>query len=319
MLAALGNKIAYKRFLLDSFVSFWGDRNKRQETTLTSLTMKAWQLDRESTTVLGLLVRALSLTRRWEPLDRRQRLKILCRINGVLVVCAACFLVRVAVLSSALFVRSRHRCAFQTGRETDCCRPWRLEQQWNVSASGSVSTQGIDLPFAAVETFFSQHDGKEQLLPRTQLVQPARGRFSVIARSTQQAETVGSARALPIAQTGPIISPRWQANRGELSFFFLAFPVCLMHLPSLAHLTPNHRMNESDNRTDNHTRAEEMNRLLFELLARWVSGLIPGCALLHIMCKTKRPGDDRPPVTRNSRCVALVRLSSSVRVGCGYL
>lgn len=46
---------------------------------------------------------------RWEPLDRRQRLKILCRINGVLVVCAACFLVRVAVLSSALFVRSRHR------------------------------------------------------------------------------------------------------------------------------------------------------------------------------------------------------------------
>lgn len=54
---------------------------------------------------------ARSLARRWEPLDRRQRLKILCRINGVLVVCAACFLVRVAVLSSALFVRSRHRCA----------------------------------------------------------------------------------------------------------------------------------------------------------------------------------------------------------------
>ncbi|CAM9603277.1 unnamed protein product [Hapterophycus canaliculatus] len=87
---------------------------------------------------------------RWEPLDRRQRLKILCRINGVLVVCAACFLVRVAVLSSALFVRSRHR-------------------------------------------------------------------------------------------------------------------------------------------------AEEMNRLLFELLARWVSGLIPGVALLHIMCKTKKPGEERPP------------------------
>eukprot|EP00752_Nemacystus_decipiens_P004084 g3738.t1 len=91
---------------------------------------------------------------RWEPLDRRQRLKILCRINGVLVVCAVCFLIRVAVLSSALFVRSRHR-------------------------------------------------------------------------------------------------------------------------------------------------AEEMNRLLFELLARWVSGLIPGCALLHIMCKTKKPGDERPRVDRN--------------------
>ncbi|CAM9314223.1 unnamed protein product [Ectocarpus sp. 8 AP-2014] len=87
---------------------------------------------------------------RWEPLDRRQRLKILCRINGVLVVCAACFLVRVAVLSSALFVRSRHR-------------------------------------------------------------------------------------------------------------------------------------------------AEDMNRLLFEVLARWVSGLIPGVALLHIMCKTNKPGEDRPP------------------------
>ncbi|CAN0465956.1 unnamed protein product, partial [Laminaria digitata] len=41
-------------------------------------------------------------------------------------------------------------------------------------------------------------------------------------------------------------------------------------------------------------RAEDMNRLLFELLARWVSGLIPGVALLHIMCKTKKPGDDRP-------------------------
>lgn len=36
-----------------------------------------------------------------------------------------------------------------------------------------------------------------------------------------------------------------------------------------------------------------MNRLLFELLARWVSGLIPGVALLHIMCKTKKPGDER--------------------------
>ena len=47
-----------------------------------------------------------------------------------------------------------------------------------------------------------------------------------------------------------------------------------------------------------------MNRLLFELLARWVSGLIPGCALLHIMCKTKKPGDERPPVDRN-RCVFL--------------
>lgn len=51
-------------------------------------------------------------------------------------------------------------------------------------------------------------------------------------------------------------------------------------------------------------RAEEMNRLLFELLARWVSGLIPGCALLHIMCKTKKPGEDRPPVDRN-RCVCV--------------
>lgn len=90
---------------------------------------------------------------RWEPLDRRQRLKILCRINGVLVVCAACFLLRVAVLSSALFVRSRHR-------------------------------------------------------------------------------------------------------------------------------------------------AEEMNRLLFEFLARWVSGLIPGVALLHIMCKTKKPADDGPRTDR---------------------
>ncbi|CAM9186311.1 unnamed protein product [Sphacelaria rigidula] len=85
---------------------------------------------------------------RWEPLDRRQRLKILCRINGVLVVCAVCFLIRVAVLSSALFVRSRHR-------------------------------------------------------------------------------------------------------------------------------------------------AEEMNRLLFELLSKWVSGLVPGVALLHIMCKTKKSGADK--------------------------
>ncbi|CAM9166055.1 unnamed protein product [Choristocarpus tenellus] len=46
---------------------------------------------------------------RWEPLDRRQRVKILCRINGVLVVCAACFLLRIAVLSSAFFLWSRQR------------------------------------------------------------------------------------------------------------------------------------------------------------------------------------------------------------------
>lgn len=59
-----------------------------------------------------------------------------------------------------------------------------------------------------------------------------------------------------------------------------------------------------ENLNENQPRAEEMNRLLFELLARWVSGLIPGCALLHIMCKTKKPGDDRPPVDRN-RCVFL--------------
>lgn len=36
-----------------------------------------------------------------------------------------------------------------------------------------------------------------------------------------------------------------------------------------------------------------MNRLLFELLSKWISGLVPGVALLHIMCKTKRPGEDK--------------------------
>lgn len=36
-----------------------------------------------------------------------------------------------------------------------------------------------------------------------------------------------------------------------------------------------------------------MDRLLYELLAKWISGLIPGVALLHIMCKTKKPGSDR--------------------------
>ncbi|CAM9115623.1 unnamed protein product, partial [Discosporangium mesarthrocarpum] len=46
---------------------------------------------------------------RWEPLGRRQQVKILCRINGVVVVCAICFLLRIVVLSSALFVRSRER------------------------------------------------------------------------------------------------------------------------------------------------------------------------------------------------------------------
>lgn len=69
---------------------------------------------------------------------------------------------------------------------------------------------------------------------------------------------------------------------------------------------------------DNPTRAEEMNRLLFELLARWVSGLIPGCALLHIMCKTKRPGDERPPVTRNSRCGVWLPYVWVGGVGYGY-
>lgn len=36
-----------------------------------------------------------------------------------------------------------------------------------------------------------------------------------------------------------------------------------------------------------------MNRLLFEFLSKWVSGLVPGVALLHIMCKTKKAGDDK--------------------------
>lgn len=51
----------------------------------------------------------------------------------------------------------------------------------------------------------------------------------------------------------------------------------------------------SNSNTTIQIRAEDMNRLLFEVLARWVSGLIPGVALLHIMCKTKKPGEDRPP------------------------
>lgn len=47
-----------------------------------------------------------------------------------------------------------------------------------------------------------------------------------------------------------------------------------------------------------------MNRLLFELLARWVSGLVPGVALLHIMCKTKKPGDER--AAERMRCVCVL-------------
>lgn len=61
-------------------------------------------------------------------------------------------------------------------------------------------------------------------------------------------------------------------------------------------------------------RTEEMNRLLFELLARWVAGLIPGVALLHIMCKTKKPsGDDRSAGGQSTRCAAIKR-----GLGMGY-
>lgn len=56
-----------------------------------------------------------------------------------------------------------------------------------------------------------------------------------------------------------------------------------------------------------------MNRLLFELLARWVSGLIPGVALLHIMCKTKKPADERPAAGQ-TRCAPLQHM---VEVGLG--
>lgn len=57
-----------------------------------------------------------------------------------------------------------------------------------------------------------------------------------------------------------------------------------------------------------------MNRLLFEVLARWVSGLIPGVALLHIMCKTKKPGEDRPPPDQMRYCTlhSLLALSPAM-------
>lgn len=42
-------------------------------------------------------------THRWEPLRRARRLRIILRINGVLFLCTACFLLRVLMLGIRFF------------------------------------------------------------------------------------------------------------------------------------------------------------------------------------------------------------------------
>jgi len=127
----------------------------------------------------------LSLTRRWEPLDRRQRLKILCRINGVLVVCAACFLVRVAVLSSALFVRSRHRCAFQTPREVLLSVEFEhssseVALSRVLSARKALAAPPLASRCCRAPWYFVPRRN-DQLPPRPQLFHPVRDGYSVVA------------------------------------------------------------------------------------------------------------------------------------------
>ncbi|CAM9739510.1 unnamed protein product [Phaeothamnion confervicola] len=61
---------------------------------------------------------------RWEPLDSGSRLRILLRINGVLIVCAICFLLRVAMLLSTLFMSSNKRMEELSGFAFEALARW---------------------------------------------------------------------------------------------------------------------------------------------------------------------------------------------------